>query len=231
MCSRHRPLNGADSEELVGYIGPLPFDSQAAVMSAFDRCRHALAKRDVGGVVLILRELNDPERDALEDLLLADDPPEESGPARIACPDCLLGFPTFADLEGHACHPRGQALVEMALILPVMLLLIVGVIWTSLYLLQASRFDHLARESATAGAYDGSNACSNAEDAFSALSAPPSASFACSVDGEVVTVTVSGNLPIPPPADCCLSGDIEAVGSAIIREGGTPAPSPSEETP
>lgn len=101
--------------------------------------------------------------------------------------------------------------------MPLLLLIVVGTIWASLLVLQASRLDHIAREAATAGAMD-ADPCPVALEAAERLSAPSSAIVECFVADGVVTVELRDSLPVPPLLDALMSGVIDVSASAIIRE-------------
>jgi Flp pilus assembly protein TadG len=112
----------------------------------------------------------------------------------------------------------GQAMVEFALILPLLLLLIVGSIWTSLYLQSSSRLQHAAQEGAVAGASaeEGTDRCERAIEATEAVLAAD-VDRECIVDGELVTVTLSGSIAVPPPLDAIHDGSMAASAVSLIR--------------
>lgn len=200
MCHRSQPLNGADAIP----PGPAVEPDAAAVLAAYHRCTAAIARRDVAAVVYELRAFADyPEAHELLVAMLEADPEPDD-------------------------EPRGQALVEFALVLPLLLLLVIGAIWFSLLMLQTSRMDHAAREGAVAGATaeEGIDRCDRAIEASTAVLEAPGVSRECVIDGELVTVTLSGSLPVPPPLDALHDGDIEVDASAIIRPTPSEAPTP-----
>lgn len=109
---------------------------------------------------------------------------------------------------------RGQAMVEAALVLPLLLLVAVGVIGTGLVLRQGLVLQHVANEAAVAGAQQ---SCS-VVPARAAKLLGRSIETTCSATGQQVTVTV-----IEPTAfvsrlfpDWSLT--IGATGRATIRD-------------
>lgn len=242
MCSRHRPLNGADSAPIPP--GPVlaPTDR---VMAAYGRCVSALAARDVAAVVYELRAMADPaEKEMLAAMLEADPEPEvpASREHGLTCRACRRSFPSFANLERHACHPRGQALVEFALVTPLLVLLIVGGMMLALAMIDRQSLTWQAQEGALAAAMAGAedSACDDARAAVAAVGGRSVAScdgseglrmdYEPAASPPTVRITLAGGVyPIPFLDSVTVTAD----AAAVIRPASpsaSPSPSPLPST-
>jgi len=199
------------SEEHVLYIG----SRDAALRFAAERIRRECAKGNIGEAVLILREWPHPDdRDALEAMLL-DEAVEE--PSRL----------------GPMSH-KGQAMVEAALVLPLLLLVIVGGLMLGLAMFDRSTLTYAAQEGAQAAA-EASTDPERCDAARAAVEAVTGRYFGSCPDPERMTVTVvegdpravrvrldGSTYPVPFLAPVTVAGE----AGALI---GSPEPSPSEE--
>ena len=187
-------------------LGPITEPDTAAVLAAYNRCTAALAAQDVAAVVYELRALQDhPDAHDLLAAMLDADP-----------------------------EPRGQALVEFALVTPLLLLLIVGGMMLGLAMHDRSTLTHAAQEAARAAAEAPSDPerCDAARAAIETVSGrsfgscPDPERFSVSyVEGEPrgVRVTIEGGTyPVPFMDSVTVAGR----AGALIR---SPEPSPSEE--
>ena len=84
---------------------------------------------------------------------------------------------------------RGQATVEMALILPLLVLCIAGIVWVGQVMSMFVRVEHAAREGARAAAVEPAAATLVAQEAVGR--SLPDASVSASVSAEFVAVTVT----------------------------------------
>lgn len=88
-----------------------------------------------------------------------------------------------------AASDRGQATVEMALILPLLVLCIAGIVWVGQVMAMHVRVEHAAREGARAAAVEPAAATSVAQAAVGR--SLPDASVSALVGAEFVAVTVT----------------------------------------
>ena len=84
---------------------------------------------------------------------------------------------------------RGQATVEFALVLPLLVLVLAGVVWVGNIMLTQVRLEHAAREGARVAAVEPARASSVATAAVGRTM--PSASTNIGFDGDYVVVTVT----------------------------------------
>ena len=87
---------------------------------------------------------------------------------------------------------RGQATVEFALVLPLLVLVLAGVIWVGNIMTVQVRLEHAAREGARAAAVEPERASSVAPAAVGR--SMPDAFTSIGFDGDYVVVTVSKNV-------------------------------------
>lgn len=202
------------SEHVIRLGTSTPRDSERMVREALDRCRTALARRDVAAVVYELRALPPGERDRLEELLTADPEPGEP-----------WGYVPQSE--------RGQALVEFALVAPLLLLLIVGGMMLGLAMLDRQSRTWEAQEAAhaaaTAGAED--SACLAAIAAAEAVSGRSYAAcdgsdglamqYEPAASPGTVTITIDGGSYVVPFGDPVT---VAGRAAAVLRSA---EPSPS----
>jgi predicted metal-binding membrane protein len=124
----------------------------------------------------------------------------------------LLGRP--------AGRSRGQALVELALVTPILLLLIIGSLALGALVLQRIQMQHAANETAVAVAQHPSG-CSVAGARVGQLLGFAPSSVACSSGGQMITVSLAHAFPVIAPL---VPTYVEVSGRAIIRS------EPTEET-
>jgi len=113
--------------------------------------------------------------------------------------------------------PRGQALVEFALVLPLMLLIILGGMSLGFVFLDRMRLEHATMEAAIAGASVEEDRCEVAEEIIAAFYRAVPDEFQCSEDEERVQINASHRLPLLIP----FAGDvltIEVTESAVVRK-------------
>ena len=84
---------------------------------------------------------------------------------------------------------RGQATVEFALILPLLMLCIVGIVWVGQVMTSQVRVEHAAREGARAAAVEPERASARA--AVAVGRSMPEAAMSTRLGAEYVTVVVS----------------------------------------
>lgn len=102
---------------------------------------------------------------------------------------------------GPRSTSSGQAVVEFALILPLMLLLLLGVFAVGVFEIRSLRLVHAAIEGAVAGAGSPGDPCGLAlETARKVYGSAPDTS-ACDVQGQFIEVTLSDRINLPPPLD------------------------------
>lgn len=92
-------------------------------------------------------------------------------------------------------------MVEFALILPLLLLLILGVFAVGVFEIRSIQLTHAAIEGATAGAGNPGHSCGLAIETARKVygSAPDDSS--CDVRGQMIEVTLSDHINLPPPFD------------------------------
>lgn len=108
---------------------------------------------------------------------------------------------------------RGQAAVEFAILLPVMLTLLVGSLISGLAIIERIELQHVVQQAATHGA-GAPEPCVAALEAVQRLSGPPGAS--CELIDDIITVSAIGaeySIPFLPTVLI-----VEADASAIIEE-------------
>lgn len=87
---------------------------------------------------------------------------------------------------------RGQATVEFALVLPLLVLCLAGVVWAGNIMATQVRLEHAAREGARAAAVEPASATAVATAAVGR--SMPTASTNIGFDGDYVVVTVTKNV-------------------------------------
>jgi len=121
-------------------------------------------------------------------------------------------------------HPRtrrGQALVEFALVLPIILFVIVGGLGLGLILLNRMQLLHAAQEAAVVGATQGG--CQSALGVVPRVLGYEPAGKECAEQGQMVEVTLSNPQQTLMPF---LPENITVSARAVIRED-TPSPTAS----
>jgi Flp pilus assembly protein TadG len=95
----------------------------------------------------------------------------------------------------------GQAIVEMALVTPILLLLIVGVFQVGLALLTSLQLTHAAQQGATAGANDPAvpQRCDTATTTAETVYGGALDDAQCVQPGNVVTLTITDTVPMVSP--------------------------------
>lgn len=96
-----------------------------------------------------------------------------------------------------ALNDRGQATVEMALILPLLVLCVAGIVWVGQVMAMQVRVEHAAREGARAAAVEPVAAAAVAQAAV--VRSIDDASVSINVGAELIEVTVTvqvGGVPI-----------------------------------
>ena len=104
---------------------------------------------------------------------------------------------------------RGQATVELALVLPIVVLILAGVVWVGQLMATQLRLEHGAREGARAAAVEPVAATARATAAVARVD--PDFSTATSVGAEFVRVEVTvdvAGVPIIGVGDRTLSADV-----------------------
>ena len=110
--------------------------------------------------------------------------------------------------------PRGQALAEFALVLPILLLVIVGGLHLGLLLVDRMRVVHTAQQTAIEAA---KNSCGNAEVVAERIFGGDLDSVTCDRQGQEFTVHVVHSFPALIP---WLPDRVEATERAIEQGGG-----------
>ncbi len=118
---------------------------------------------------------------------------------------------------------RGQALVEFALVLPLILLLIVGMIGTGLLLFDRMVLRSAAYEAAVAGAQQNGDCASALGRVEQLLDRSPS-SKTCQRTGPVIEVTLSDDFAF---SFGIFPAVITVTGRAVVRDDPSVSPSPS----
>jgi Flp pilus assembly protein TadG len=91
---------------------------------------------------------------------------------------------------------RGQALLEAALVLPILLFVFLGGISIGLIVLDKYELQHAATEGAIVGASSPSERCANAKEAAIRVLGRRPSSISCVARARVIELTVAENLPI-----------------------------------
>jgi hypothetical protein len=89
---------------------------------------------------------------------------------------------------------KGQALVEMAMMMPILLVLILGIAWVGMAQLMALRLAHAAAEGAIAGAVNPGDSCGEAVARARQVYALPLDDATCDVTGQVIEVRLTDTL-------------------------------------
>jgi Flp pilus assembly protein TadG len=94
---------------------------------------------------------------------------------------------------------RGQAIVELALVMPLLLFVVLGGIWIGLLLVDRMELQHAAQEGAVMGVTASASAdpCTTALGAAETVLGRPAAYATCSIDG-ASTLSVELHDEIPP---------------------------------
>ena len=87
--------------------------------------------------------------------------------------------------------------MEIALLMPLIMLLVIGSLSLGLMLADRIEIQHAAREGAVMGAQAPSDRCTTALGATAAVLARPVASAACTEDGTTISVELWDALPLP----------------------------------
>jgi Flp pilus assembly protein TadG len=104
----------------------------------------------------------------------------------------LLGVATW--------QSRGQALVEMAIITPLLLLFVVGIFQVGVAVLTATRLQHAAQQGVAAGALEAvPQRCATAETAAVTVYGAELVDMQCTQPGNVLTLSVSDLVPQVSP--------------------------------
>jgi ACR3 family arsenite efflux pump ArsB len=94
---------------------------------------------------------------------------------------------------------KGQAIVEVALVTPILLAFLLAIAWVGMALLMAYQLTHAAAEGAISGAANAGDSCGVAVvDARQVYGMPLNAA-ACSVIGQVLEVRLTDTLTFPIP--------------------------------
>lgn len=115
--------------------------------------------------------------------------------------------------------PRGQALVEFALVLPLLLFIILGGMSLGFVFLDRMRLEHATMEAAIAGASDPSppRRCEVAEQTVAVIYGLAPDTFRCTGIGDRLQIDTSHNLPLLIP----FAGDVLTIAvseSAMVRK-------------
>lgn len=120
----------------------------------------------------------------------------------LACRWCGAAIDNWIHTKGRGIadivpmERRGQALIEMALVTPILLLMITGVFAIGWLLLDVSQVNHAAQEAAVAGAMNPGDSCGVAIVTANAIYPNPLDSAECDIQGQYITVTISHLLPL-----------------------------------
>jgi Flp pilus assembly protein TadG len=91
---------------------------------------------------------------------------------------------------------RGQALIEAALVLPILLFILLGGISIGLIVLDKYELQHAATEGAIVGASSPSERCANAKEAAIRVLGRRPSSIGCVARSRIIELTLAENLPI-----------------------------------
>jgi Flp pilus assembly protein TadG len=96
---------------------------------------------------------------------------------------------------------RGQAVVEMAIITPLLLLFVLGTFQVGLAVLTATRLQHAAQQGAAAGAGDPAppQRCPTAESVAAAVYDDELDAISCSHDGSLLELILTDAVPMVSP--------------------------------
>ena len=114
---------------------------------------------------------------------------------------------------------RGQATLEMALVLPLLVLCVAGIVWVSQVMVLQVRIENAAREGARAAAVEPDAAASAAQAAASR--SLDGISVSTSVEAEFVVVTVTteaGGVPILGVGGRTLEAEVHMRREDIIND-------------
>lgn len=115
-------------------------------------------------------------------------------------------------------HDRGQAAVELALALPLVLLLLLGAVQVALVARDQVGVVHAAREGARAAAVAADPVAQGTAAARDATTLDPARlSVEVADEGERVRVTVSYHAPTDVPLAGGLIGDVTLTATAVMR--------------
>jgi hypothetical protein len=95
--------------------------------------------------------------------------------------------------------PRGQALVEFALVTPLLLLILLGGVAIGLMLLDRMQLVHAAQEGAVAGAANSGDSCGVAITTARQVFGRAFSAESCSTQGQMLELSVADELPIVVP--------------------------------
>lgn len=113
---------------------------------------------------------------------------------------------------------QGQATVELALVLPIVVLLLAGVVWIGNLMATQVRLEHAAREGARAGAVDPVSAVAQAAEAVRRID--PEFATATTVGSEFVRVDVAvdvAGVPIIGVGQRTLTADVSMRREDLIE--------------
>jgi Flp pilus assembly protein TadG len=111
---------------------------------------------------------------------------------------------------------RGQALIEAALMLPILLFVFLGGISIGLIVLDKYELTHAATEGALVGAASPSERCANAKEAAIRVLGRRPSSISCNTRARVFELTLAEDLPIFVPV-LKSPFPIRVTGRAVIR--------------
>lgn len=110
-------------------------------------------------------------------------------------------------------------MVEVAILMPLLLLVIIGGLWLGMGEIRRMELTHLSAQAATAAASE-PDPCAAAIAALMALGRAETAcdgsgGLTVTVDASAVTVRLADRLPAPPILDAIWSGDVAAESGAL----------------
>lgn len=111
---------------------------------------------------------------------------------------------------------RGQALVEFAIVLPILLTLLVGAFFVGSAMVIRSQLQHAANEASTLAAIDGN--CGEAHNHARLVLGHEPDRFTCSQAGPVIEVIMGDTMPIAIPFIDANQWNINVAARAMIRE-------------
>jgi hypothetical protein len=121
--------------------------------------------------------------------------------------------------------PRGQALVEAAVVMPLLLFVVMAGVALAIILFDRQSVAHAAQEGAIMGAQSSGDRCADALDAYRAVLGRSVASESCSDDNTLVELDLTDQVPLPVPFLDRGTWPVRVIERGAIRA--TPAPSPS----